>query len=178
MIVVDERHRLPIGRPYITVAIDVLSRAIVGLVVTLDAPSALSVGLRLAHMVTGKRAWLERIGVDVAWPCLGPEGFEPGRNPSHPQLLFPFGRAAPRRAVILGCAERRPAETSGRRGASMAAQVPRQGRDPGRRDREQAMQERGPSGCPRSVGVWRVRYGGGVRPIWCGGGRLRDTAQV
>lgn len=71
VIVVDERHRLPIGRPYITVAIDVLSRAIVGLVVTLEAPSALSVGLCLAHMVTGKRAWLERIGVEVAWPMSG-----------------------------------------------------------------------------------------------------------
>jgi putative transposase len=45
LIVVDEQHRLPIGRPYITVGIDVASRCIVGLVVTLEAPSALSVGL-------------------------------------------------------------------------------------------------------------------------------------
>jgi transposase InsO family protein len=38
--VVDERHRLPIGRPYVTAAIDVASRCVVGLVVTLEAPSA------------------------------------------------------------------------------------------------------------------------------------------
>ena len=44
VIVVDERHRLPIGRPYVTVAIDVASRCVVGLVVTLEAPSATSVG--------------------------------------------------------------------------------------------------------------------------------------
>jgi hypothetical protein len=41
-------------------------------VVTLEAPSATSVGLCLAHMVVDKRAWLERLGVDeVAWPMSG-----------------------------------------------------------------------------------------------------------
>ncbi|MGO2092705.1 MAG: transposase [Microbacterium gubbeenense] len=71
LIVVDEQHRLPIGRPYVTVAIDVRSRSIVGLVITLEAPSALSVGLCLGHMVTDKRASLERLGVDVTWPMAG-----------------------------------------------------------------------------------------------------------
>ncbi len=71
LIVVDEQRRLPIGRPYVTVAIDVFSRSIVGLVVTLEAPSALSVALCLAHMATDKRAWLERLGVEVAWPMVG-----------------------------------------------------------------------------------------------------------
>ncbi len=42
VMVVDERYRLPIGRPYVTGAIDVCSRCVVGLVVTLEAPSALS----------------------------------------------------------------------------------------------------------------------------------------
>ncbi|WP_246090504.1 DNA-binding domain-containing protein [Nonomuraea deserti] len=60
--VVDERHRLPIGRPYVTAAIDVASRCVVGLVVTLEAPSALSSGLCLAHTVCDKRPWLERLG--------------------------------------------------------------------------------------------------------------------
>jgi putative transposase len=71
VIVVDERHRLPIGRPYVTAAIDVASRCLVGLVVTLEAPSATSVGLCLAHMVTDKRAWLERLGVEAVWPMSG-----------------------------------------------------------------------------------------------------------
>ena len=71
VVLVDAQHRLPIGRPYVTVAIDVLSRTIVGLVVTLEAPSATSVGLCLAHMVTDKRPWLERIGADAVWPMSG-----------------------------------------------------------------------------------------------------------
>ena len=54
-----------------TVAIDVRSRSIVGLVITLEAPSALSVGLCLAHMLTDKRASLERLGVEVTWPMSG-----------------------------------------------------------------------------------------------------------
>ena len=74
VIVVDARHRLPIGRPYVTVGIDVFSRSIVGMVVTLEAPSALSVGLCLAHMVTDKRPWLERLGVEASWPMAGKPG--------------------------------------------------------------------------------------------------------
>ena len=71
VIVVDERHRLPVGRPYVTVAIDVASRCVVGLVVTLEAPSATSVGLCLARTATGKQAWLEQLGVDAVWPMSG-----------------------------------------------------------------------------------------------------------
>ncbi|HZG06650.1 MAG TPA: Mu transposase C-terminal domain-containing protein [Streptomyces sp.] len=71
VVIVDETHRLPIGRPYVTVAVDVFSRAVVGLVVTLEAPSALSVGLCLAHMVTDKRAWLEGLGVQAEWVMSG-----------------------------------------------------------------------------------------------------------
>ena len=71
VIVVDEQHRRPIGRPYVTAAIDVFSRTLVGLVVTLEAPSALSVGLCLGHMVTDKRAWLERLEVEASWPMSG-----------------------------------------------------------------------------------------------------------
>ena len=71
VVVVDERYRLPIGRPYVTAGIDVLSRSVCGLVVTLEAPSALSAGLCLAHMAAGKRAWLERLGVEAPWPMSG-----------------------------------------------------------------------------------------------------------
>ncbi|MEV0291895.1 Mu transposase C-terminal domain-containing protein [Kribbella sp. NPDC050820] len=71
VIVVDERHRLPIGRPYVTAGVDVASRCLPGLVVTLEAPSATSVGLCLAHMATDKRAWLEQLGVEAVWPMSG-----------------------------------------------------------------------------------------------------------
>lgn len=71
VIVVDEQHRMPIGRPYLTAAIDVASRCVVGLVVTLEAPSATSVGLCLTHAACDKRPWLERLAVEAAWPMSG-----------------------------------------------------------------------------------------------------------
>lgn len=71
VIVVDERDRLPIGRPYVTAAICVYSRCVVGLVVTLEAPSATSVGLCLGHVVCDKRPWMERLGVQAEWPMSG-----------------------------------------------------------------------------------------------------------
>nr|WP_240974804.1 MULTISPECIES: DDE-type integrase/transposase/recombinase [unclassified Arthrobacter] len=71
VIVVDERERQPIGRPYLTVAIDVYSRCIVGMVVTLEAPSAVSVGLCLAHAGTDKRPSLESLGIEAQWSMSG-----------------------------------------------------------------------------------------------------------
>jgi len=71
LIVVDERDRLPIGRPYLTVAIDVCSRCLIGMVVTLEPPSAVSVGLCLAHASCDKRPWLERLDLEVDWPMGG-----------------------------------------------------------------------------------------------------------
>lgn len=71
LIIVDDVSRLPIGRPYLTVAIDVYSRCLVGLVVTLEAPSTTSAGLCLGHMVCDKRPWLERLGIDISWPMSG-----------------------------------------------------------------------------------------------------------
>lgn len=71
LIVVDERERQPIGRPYLTAAIDVCSRSLVGMVVTLEAPSAVSVGLCLAHAGIDKRPWLESLGIEAQWPMSG-----------------------------------------------------------------------------------------------------------
>lgn len=71
LIVVDEHERRPIGRPYLTVAIDVFSRCIIGMVVTLEPPSAVSVGLCLVHAAGDKRPWLERLGVEADWPMSG-----------------------------------------------------------------------------------------------------------
>ena len=71
VIVVDEQHRLPAGRPYLTVAIDVYSRCVIGMVVTLEAPSATSVGLCLAHAAADKRSWLERLEAEAVWPMSG-----------------------------------------------------------------------------------------------------------
>ena len=71
LVVVDERDRQPIGRPYLTIAIDAFTRCVLGMVVTLEAPSAVSVGLCLAHVACDKRPWLEGLDVEMDWPMSG-----------------------------------------------------------------------------------------------------------
>ena len=71
LIIVDERDRQPIGRPYLTIAIDVFTRCVPGMVVTLEAPSAVSAGLCLAHAACDKRPSLERLDVEMNWPMSG-----------------------------------------------------------------------------------------------------------
>ncbi len=72
LIVVEETSREPIGRPCLTLAIDVHTRCIVGLLLTLEAPSATSVGLCIGNIVANKAAYLQRLGLpDVDWPMYG-----------------------------------------------------------------------------------------------------------
>jgi len=71
LMLVDDVYRLPIGRPWITIAIDVFSRMIVGFYISLDPPGAMSVGLCIAHAVLPKDAWLAERGISGEWPCWG-----------------------------------------------------------------------------------------------------------
>lgn len=71
IIVVDPFSRQPLGRPSITLGIDVYSRCITGLCLTLDPPSAVSVGLCLAHGAMEKQSWLNRLGITAVWPLQG-----------------------------------------------------------------------------------------------------------
>ncbi|WP_108605329.1 Mu transposase C-terminal domain-containing protein [Aminobacter sp. MSH1] len=71
IILVDEISRLPVGRPWLTVAIDVYSRCITGFLVSFEAPSATSVGLCLANTGVEKRAYLDGLGLDTEWPIAG-----------------------------------------------------------------------------------------------------------
>jgi putative transposase len=71
LILVDPTDREPIGRPWLTVAVDVQSRCIAGFHVTLDAPSAVSVGLCLTHVAMDKASWLALREVEADWPVQG-----------------------------------------------------------------------------------------------------------
>lgn len=71
IIVVDDVHRKPIRRPYITLAIDVHSRMVAGFYLSLDPPSAASVGLCLAQAMCPKREYLASLGVAGSWPVWG-----------------------------------------------------------------------------------------------------------
>lgn len=71
IILVDDVHRRPVGRPWITLAMDVFSRMIAGFYVSFDPPGDISVGLCLAHAILPKELWLARFGISTAWPVWG-----------------------------------------------------------------------------------------------------------
>lgn len=71
VIIVDSERRQPIGRPWVTFAIDVTSRVIAGFHLALDPPSTTSAALCLAHVMTPKEDWLEKRGLDMDWPVFG-----------------------------------------------------------------------------------------------------------
>ncbi|UGA36183.1 DDE-type integrase/transposase/recombinase [Chromobacterium haemolyticum] len=71
VVIVDEAHRLPIGRPYLTVALDVATKMISGFLMTLDPPSSLSAGLCVAHAVMRKEHWLAKRDIVAEWPVYG-----------------------------------------------------------------------------------------------------------
>lgn len=71
LILVDEVTRLPIGRPWLTLAIDVYSRMIMGYYLTLDPPGSLSIGMCLVHAILPKDSWLAKNDIKASWPCWG-----------------------------------------------------------------------------------------------------------
>lgn len=71
VVVVDEVDREPIGRPWLTLAIDVATRTVPGFHLSLEAPSATSVALTLAMAVLPKNKFLVAQHIDFDWPCQG-----------------------------------------------------------------------------------------------------------
>ena len=76
VMIVHDKSRRSIGRPYVTFCIDVYSRMITGMELTLEAPSALSAGLCISHSILPKEKWIsEEVGLtNVEWPCWGVPG--------------------------------------------------------------------------------------------------------
>lgn len=71
LILVDDVHRRPVGRPWITLAIDVFSRMVAGFYVSFDPPGTLAVGLCLAHAILPKERWLAKYAITTPWPVWG-----------------------------------------------------------------------------------------------------------
>lgn len=69
--VVDGETRRPIGRPWLTLAMDVCSRMVTGFYLTMEAPSRLSTSLCLLHSVFDKSAWLREREITEHWPVAG-----------------------------------------------------------------------------------------------------------
>jgi putative transposase len=71
VIVVDEQNRMPLGRPWLSLAIDVATRMVAGFYLSFDAPSALSVAIVLTHAVLPKESWLAERQITLPWPVSG-----------------------------------------------------------------------------------------------------------
>lgn len=71
IVLVDDIARKPIGRPWLTLAIDVFSRMVTGLYVSFDPPSSMSAGLCITHSILPKENWLMKMDISTPWPCWG-----------------------------------------------------------------------------------------------------------
>lgn len=71
LIVVSPVSRLEIGRPWITLAIDVHTRCVVGWHVAFEVPDQTSVGLTIDHACSPKNTFLKDLGIDLEYPVYG-----------------------------------------------------------------------------------------------------------
>ncbi len=72
VIVVDEVWRKAIQRPYLTIALDVCSKMIVGFYISLDPPGALATGQCISMAILGKEKYLASLNLsDLPWDCWG-----------------------------------------------------------------------------------------------------------
>ncbi len=71
IIIVDEHFRKPLGRPTLTLQIDIATRVIPGFYISLESPSATSVGMAIRHAVLPKMAWLEEREIKIDYPIFG-----------------------------------------------------------------------------------------------------------
>lgn len=71
IILVDDIHREPVGRPWLTLLIDVFSRVVLGFYISFDPPGNLSLGLCLSMAFLPKEKWLAKHDIETPWPCWG-----------------------------------------------------------------------------------------------------------
>lgn len=71
IIVVDEIYRQPIGRPYLTIAMDIYSRMVTGFFISLDEPSYFSVSQCLTQSILSKEKYLRNLEIDGEWSVWG-----------------------------------------------------------------------------------------------------------
>lgn len=71
ILISDENRTVPIGRPWVTLAIDVASRMVVGVYISFEAPSAISVAMCLVNALLPKEALLASWKLHGQWPVSG-----------------------------------------------------------------------------------------------------------
>jgi putative transposase len=70
-VIIVDRYGRPIGRPWITLALDVCPRAIPAFYAGLEPPSTIRVATTLDLAVAPKGPWLSQHGYDYDWPIEG-----------------------------------------------------------------------------------------------------------
>ena len=63
--------KVTVGRPWVTLAVDVASRMVVGVYISLEPPSAVSVGMCLTNAILPKSDFLANLGIAGEWPVHG-----------------------------------------------------------------------------------------------------------
>lgn len=71
IILVDDEYRLPLERPWLTLAMDIFSRMVTGYYISFEKPSALGVGMCLSSSILTKDKLLAEHDIDASWPCWG-----------------------------------------------------------------------------------------------------------
>lgn len=71
ILLVSELDGRVIGRPWLSLALDVASRCVLGFYLGMERPGAATVGLLLTRVALPKASWLARIGVEADWPMRG-----------------------------------------------------------------------------------------------------------
>lgn len=74
LVLLDDHRREPLGRPYITVAVDTFSRMVAGFYISLDSPFSVSVAMYIQHAMATKESDLQQFDMDIEWPIWGPIG--------------------------------------------------------------------------------------------------------
>lgn len=71
IIIVDEYFRKPLGRPTLTLLVDIATRVVPGFYISLEHPSSTSVAMAIRHAVLLKDPWLADRELALAWPVHG-----------------------------------------------------------------------------------------------------------
>ncbi|MEX3817672.1 Mu transposase C-terminal domain-containing protein [Paraburkholderia sp. BR14263] len=71
VLLVGELDRKVIGRPWLSVALDVATRCVLGFYVGMERPGAATVGLLLTRVALSKTPWLAKIRAEAVWPMRG-----------------------------------------------------------------------------------------------------------
>ncbi|MBA5607379.1 transposase family protein [Duganella sp. FT3S] len=72
LLIIDEETNLPLGRPWLTVAIDKYSRAILGFYVAFHEPSSFTILQCIKRAILPKDGWLSNYpDIQAKWPCHG-----------------------------------------------------------------------------------------------------------